>query len=108
MTAARVPAPPRTATGIAGLRAVELNGGAEHAVFGLKAGHDYPPAPGARIAKTYAQLASGGPRTGGELFRELEAEDWRLPWCGRRYGASEFRAHLRYMVRDGRLHVVLP
>ena len=65
---------PRTATGSSGLRAIELTGGVEHAVFGLKPGHGYPPAPGARIAKTYAQL-SGDPRTGGELYRELKAED---------------------------------
>lgn len=97
----------RSATGARGLRAIELTGGVEHAVFGLEPGHDYPPSRGARIAKTYAQLASG-PRKGGELFRELEAEDWRLPWCGRRYEVGEFRAHLRYMVRHGRLHVVLP
>lgn len=97
----------RTATGRPGLRAMELTGGVEHAVFGLEPGHGYPPARGARIAKTYAQLA-GGPRTGTDLFRELEAEDWRLPRSGRRYEFREFRAHLRYMVRHGRLHVVLP
>ena len=89
------------------MRTIELTGGVEHAVFGLKAGHEDPPAPGARIAKTYAQLA-GGPRKGAELYRELEAEDGRLPWCRRRYGASEFRAHLKYLVRHGRLDVVLP
>ena len=98
---------PRSATGARGLRAMELTGGVEHAVFGLEPGHDYPPARGARIAKTCAQL-SDGPRTGGELFRELEGEDWRLPRCDRRYELGEFRAHLRYMVRHGRLHVVLP
>ena len=98
---------PRSATGVSGLRAIELTGGVAHAVFGLQPGHDYPPARGARIAKTYAQL-SNGPKTGGELYRELEVEDWRLPRCGRRYELREFRAHPRYMVRHGRLHVVLP
>ena len=97
----------RTATGRPGLWAIELTGGVEHAVFGLEPGHDYPPAPGARIAKTYAQLAEG-PRTGGELVGELEADDWRRPRTGRRYEFRESRAHLRYVVRHGRLHVVQP
>ncbi len=91
----------RTATGAPGLRAIELTGGVEHAVFGLAPGHDYPPARGARISKTYAQL-SDGPRTGGQLFAELEGEDWRLPRSARRYELRGFRAHLRFIVRHGR------
>ena len=60
MTAAKVPAPPRAAIGSAGLRAIELTGGIEHAVFGLKA-----PATSTRRCrargsrKTYGQLADG-------------------------------------------------
>ena len=48
--------------------------GAEYAVFGLKAWHDYPPAPWCRDREDL-RAASRGPRTGGELFREIEAED---------------------------------
>lgn len=102
--AARVPAAPRTATGNAGLRAIELTGDVEHAVFGLKAGRDYPPARGARVAKTRSSPAA---RRAASYSGSSRQRTGRLPWCGWRYEASEFRAHLRYMVRHGRLYVVL-
>ena len=88
-----------------GLQAIASAGGAANACFALHPDGGYPAAPGARIAKTYAQL-SARPNHGRALFDELEREDWRLPEAGRRYGSAEFHAHLRYLVRHERLHVL--
>ena len=75
---------PRTATGMPGLRAIELTGGVEHAVFGLEPGHDYPPARGADGAPVvlveakagYAaeMIAAEGPHTWllGEVRKDIE------------------------------------
>ena len=93
-------------TGQHGLTQIKLVGSPDDAFFMLHPEAKYPETKGARIAKTYRQLSSLGPRTGGSLFAELEDEDWRLPEAGRRYTGSEFDAHLRYMVERRRLHVV--
>ena len=69
----------RTATGSAGLRAIELTGGVEHAVVGLKCGDQYPPAPGARIEKTYA--------TAGRRRSTGNCTSWRRGGC--RYGQRD-------------------
>ena len=77
------------------------------ACFALDPEGAYPPAPGARIAKTYAQLAAR-PKTGQALFDELKRQDWRLPEVRRPYRLGEFRDHLWYLVRKERLHVLDP
>ena len=95
----------RPVTGEDGLRKIEQVGGVSDAFFVLDRTAAYPKASGERIRKTYAQL-SGCPKTGRVLFDELEKEHWQLPRAGRPYGQGEFRDHLRYLVRNERLHVV--
>ena len=96
----------RLLSGKDGLEAIITAGGAGRACFALDPEGAYGPARGSRIAKTYEQLG-GRPRIGQTLFDELEQEDWRLPKARRRYRAGEFHAHLRYLVRHGRLHVLV-
>ena len=88
-----------------GLKAIERAGGVDAATFALKEGYPYPIARGHRIAETNRQL-DDGPLTGAELFADLESRNWLLPDSGRRYRPGEFRAHLKYMVKNGRLHVL--
>ena len=97
----------RLLTGKEGLATVAAAGGAAQAFFAVDPDGAYPAASGARIAKTYAQLAAR-PRTGQALFDELERQDWRLPEARRRYHLDEFRAHLRHLVGEERLHVLKP
>ena len=95
----------RLLTGKEALRAIGTAGGIGHTWFALHPDRGYPSARGARIAKTYAQLSARS-ETGGALFRDLERSDWRLPRAGRRFGLADFHAHLRYLVRWERLHVL--
>ena len=97
----------RLVTGEDGLAAVRAAGDATQARFALDPDGAYPAVSGARIAKTYAQL-DARPRTGQVLFDELKRQDWRLPDAGRPYRLDEFRAHLRDLVREERLHVLKP
>ena len=97
----------RLVTGKDGMAAVGAARDAIQACFALDPDGAYPPAPGARIAKTYAQLAAR-PKTGQTLFDELIQQDWRLPEARRPYRLGEFRDHLWYLVRKERLHVLEP
>ena len=87
-----------------GLAAIEQAGGPDRARFALRDEACYPPAKG-RIAETYRQLADG-PMTGLELYEDLASRNWLLPQAGRPYRPHELRAHLRWMVGKGRLHVL--
>ncbi len=91
-------------TGQSGLTAIGQSGGVDQATYGLKEGHAYPEARG-RIAETYRQL-SDGPMTGAALFADLRSRNWLLPNAGRQYEPTEHRQHLKYMVENGRLHVL--
>ena len=97
----------RLLTGEEGLATVAAAGGTAQAVFALEPDGAYAAASGARIAKTYAQLAAR-PRTGQALFEELERQDWRLPETQQRYRLDEFHAHLCHLVGEERLHVLEP
>lgn len=97
----------RLVTGEDGLAAMAAAGGATRACFAMDPDSAYPAASGARIAKTYAQLAAR-PKTGQALFDELNRQDWRLPVARRPFRPGEYREHLRYLVREERLHVVEP
>ena len=88
-----------------GLKAIERAGGVAAATFALKEGYRYPIARGHRIAETNRQL-DDGPMTGADLFADLESRNWLLPEARRRYRLGEFREHLKYMVKKGRLHVL--
>lgn len=91
-------------TGQRGLTAIERAGGVEEATYALKVGHRYRGAKG-RVAENYRQLADG-PMTGSDLFADLEARNWLVPVARRKYRPGEFRAHLWWMVGQGRLHVL--
>ena len=88
-----------------GLKAIEQAGGVAAATFTLREGYAYPIARGHRIAETNRHLKDG-PLTGAELFADLESRNWLLPKARRRYRPGEFREHLKYMVENGRLHVL--
>ena len=91
-------------TGQRGLTAIARVGGFDEATYALKEGYGYPAATG-RIAETYRQLADG-PMTGAALFADLTSRNWLLPKARRPYQSAEFRGHLKYMVRSGRVHVL--
>ena len=74
-------------TGEDGLRAMASAGEPANACFALDTDDGYPAAPG------------------GEDCQDVRAAD-RPPEAGRRYGLAEFHAHLRYLVRHERLHVL--
>ena len=61
---------------------------------------NYPPSRG-RICKTYAAL-KGGPQTGQYLFKHGN----QMPKAGGRMPQADFQQHLRYMVKNSRLHVM--
>ena len=92
-------------TGQQGLLAIDRAGGPDEARYVLKDGYSYAPSKGARIAETYRQLAAG-PMTGEQLLADLLGRNWLLPQSKRPYTRSQFRAHLKYMVGKGRLHVL--
>ena len=87
-----------------GLTAIKQAGGVDEATYMLKEGPSYPSAKG-RIAETYRQLANG-PMTGKALLDDLTSRNWLLPYARRPYQTSEFRQHLKFMVEQGRLHVL--
>ena len=62
-----------------------------------------PPRSGSRRAKTYEALMNG-PQTGHALFAR---GNWR-PVRKERMSESEFKEHLKWMVRHAFLHVVMP
>ena len=96
--------PARNVTGHDGLALIEgrelhatnaMSGEYRTGVRGLSA------KPGGRIEATYRALRDG-PRTGHALF---DQGNWMPNRC-KPMSATEFRAHLRWMVRESRLHVV--
>ena len=93
-------------TGDVGLDAIDKGRGTASVGFALHPKSKYPPTPGPRLAKTYAQLLAG-PRTGRALYAELEREDWQLPRARRRFGRAEFDYYLRHLVGNEQLHVVV-
>ena len=94
----------KCATGLGGLDLISKD------VLGatyVKCG-DYPtrekglsPKPGGRIAKTYEALEAG-PKTGRALFSE---GNWMPVRC-RPMSEKTFKDHLRWMVKESRLHVL--
>ena len=63
----------------------------------------HPPKPGTRIAKTYEALQDG-PQTGYHLFfhgNHMPTKEGKPPMP-----PPQFREHLKWMVRESRLHVV--
>lgn len=62
----------------------------------------YAPKLGSRIGRTYAALRDG-PQTGEQLYH---SGNW-MPMRKRRMPKNDFKAHLRWMVKEERLHVVV-
>ena len=91
---------PSAVTGEAGLALIK--GRALDATYVI--GGEYPPVkPGTRFAKTYEALRDG-PQTGYHLYfhgNHMPTKEGRPPMR-----PPPFREHLKWMVRERRLHVV--